>query len=63
MEMARSTYYFEINKTDAVANRNEELVVAIKDIFGRISVDMVYAEFIKNFKIEDIIQITNEFNA
>lgn len=31
--MARSTYYFEINKTGAVANRNEELVVVIKDIF------------------------------
>jgi transposase InsO family protein len=33
MGMARSTYYFEISKTDAVANRNEELVTKIKDIF------------------------------
>jgi transposase InsO family protein len=33
MGMARSTYYFEINKTDAVANRNEELMAVIKDIF------------------------------
>ena len=28
--MARSTYYFEINKTDPVAIRNEELLLVIK---------------------------------
>ncbi|MFR3494545.1 MAG: hypothetical protein ACLTTJ_12455 [Blautia sp.] len=30
MNMARSTYYFEINKTDPVAIRNEELLLVIK---------------------------------
>ena len=28
--MARSTYYFEINKIDPVAIRNEELLLVIK---------------------------------
>ena len=33
MGMARSTYYFEINKVDVVESRNEELLNEIKDIF------------------------------
>ena len=33
MNMARSTYYYEINKTDPVAIRNEELLLVIKKIF------------------------------
>ena len=32
MNMAKSTYYFEINKTDLVAIRNEELLIIIKEI-------------------------------
>lgn len=32
--MAKSTYYFEINKDNAVALRNEELLKEIKTIFG-----------------------------
>lgn len=31
--MAKSTYYFEINKVDAVESRKEELLNEIKDIF------------------------------
>ena len=46
--MARSTYYFEINKTDPVAIRNEELLLIIKKIFvenkGRYGVRRVYME-------------------
>ena len=46
--MARSTYYFEINKTDPVAIRNEELLLVIKKIFvenkGRYGVRRVYME-------------------
>lgn len=34
MNMAKSTYYFEINKTDLVAIRNEKLLGIIKEIFG-----------------------------
>jgi putative transposase len=45
--MARSTYYFEINKTDPVAIRNEELLLVIKKIFVE-NKDMGYAEFIWN---------------
>ena len=44
--MARSTYYFEINKTDPVAIRNEELLLVIKKIFvenkGRYGVRRVW---------------------
>ena len=35
MNMARSTYYFEINKTDPVAIRNEELLLVIKKTIRR----------------------------
>lgn len=48
MNVARSTYYFEINKTDPVAIRNEELLLVIKKIFvenkGRYGVRRVYME-------------------
>ena len=48
MNMAKSTYYFEINKTDLVAIRNEELLIIIKEIFlankGRYGVRRVYME-------------------
>ncbi len=46
--MAKSTYYFEINKVDVVAERNEELGAAIKEIFeenkGRYGVRRVHRE-------------------
>ena len=46
--MAKSTYYFEINKTDLVAIRNEESLIIIKEIFlvnkGRYGVRRVYME-------------------
>lgn len=46
--MAKSTYYFEVNKTDLVAIRNEELLIIIKEIFlvnkGRYGVRRVYIE-------------------
>ena len=48
--MAKSTYYFELNKTDVVAKRNEELIVAIKGIFeqnkGRYGVRRVHRELL-----------------
>ena len=44
--MARSTYYFEINRTDVVKNRNTELMDEIQEIFdyhkGRYGVRRVY---------------------
>lgn len=46
--MARSTYYFEINKTDPVAIRNEELLLVIKKYSQKTKADMGYAEFIWN---------------
>ena len=33
MHMARSTFYFEINKEDVVAERNREILEEIKSIF------------------------------
>lgn len=33
MPMAKSTYYFELNKKDVVAERNQELLEEIKNIF------------------------------
>ena len=34
MHMAKSTYYFEINRNDIVAERNQEVLEEIKNIFG-----------------------------
>lgn len=33
--MSKSTYYFEINKSDVVADRNEELLIVIREIFEK----------------------------
>lgn len=40
MKMAKSTYYFELNKVDAVAEKNGVLLSEIKEIFHEIKVDM-----------------------
>ena len=32
--MAKSTYYFEISKSDVVAERNEEILCEIQSIFA-----------------------------
>ncbi|MGX9359007.1 IS3 family transposase [Mycoplasma sp. 2575] len=49
--MAKSTYYFEINKVDVVELRNEELLNEIKDIFnehkGRYGVRRIHQELLK----------------
>lgn len=46
--MAKSTYYYENNKVDIVAIRNEDLMGEIKEIFknnkGRYGVRRVYRE-------------------
>ena len=48
--MAKSTYYFEINKVDAVKTRNTELVAEIQEIFnynkGRYGVRRVHRELV-----------------
>lgn len=48
MEMAKSTYYYEISRTDQVAKRNESLSNEIKDIFeknkGKYGVRRVHKE-------------------
>ena len=48
--MARSTYYFEINKTDLVAKRNAALSKKIKAIFedhhGTYGVRRIYHELV-----------------
>ena len=33
MHMAKSTYYFEINRNDIVAERNQEMLEEIKSVF------------------------------
>ena len=46
--MAKSTYYFELNKVDAVAEKNGELLSEIQTIFhvnkGRYGVRRIYQE-------------------
>ena len=48
--MAKSTYYFEISKTDVVALRNAELMTTIKEIYeqnkGRYGVRRIYRELL-----------------
>ena len=50
MGMAKSTYYFELNKIDAITERNKELSITIKEIFlqnkGRYGVRRVYKELL-----------------
>ena len=50
MELSKSTYYYELNKVDAVEVRNKELMNEIKEIFnhhkGRYGVRRVYRELI-----------------
>ena len=50
MKMAKSTYYFEINKVDVVKSRNKELIAEIQKIFdynkGRYGVRRVHKELI-----------------
>ena len=50
MKMARSTYYYEISKVDAVEVRNKELMDEIKEIFehhkGRYGVRRVHRELV-----------------
>ena len=54
MGLARSTYYFEISKTDVVAERNKDLIGEIGDIFdhhkGRYGVRRVHAELVNRGK-------------
>lgn len=40
MHMAKSTYYFEINRNDIVAERNQEVLEEIKNILRRTNADM-----------------------
>ncbi|QIH23707.1 transposase [Lactobacillus iners] len=53
--VSKSTYYFEINKSDVVADRNEELLMVIREIFEknkhRYGVRRIYHEL----QIVDII--------
>ena len=48
MKIAKSTFYFEINKVDAVKSKNEELMKEIQEIFefnkGRYGVRRVHKE-------------------
>lgn len=48
--MAKSTYYFEINKADVVGSRNKELMAKIQEIFdcnkGRYGVRRVHQELV-----------------
>ena len=54
--MAKSTYYFEINKADVVKVRNEELAAEIQEIFncnkGRYGVRRVHKELLnRGYKV------------
>ena len=56
MKMAKSTYYFEINKVDVVKSRNERLMSEIQEIFdynrGRYGVRRVHKELVnRGYKV------------
>lgn len=56
MELAKSTYYFEINKRDEVGSRNKELADEIREIFEknkhRYGVRRVYKELVnRGYKV------------
>ena len=63
MKMAKSTYYFELNRVDAVAEKNGVLLSEIKKSFMKIKVYMALEEFIKNFVVEATLLIIKEFNV
>ena len=63
MKMAKSTYYFELNRVDAVAEKNCDLLSEIKKSFMKIKVYMALEEFIKNFVVEASLLIIKEFNV
>jgi uncharacterized protein (UPF0335 family) len=52
MELAKSTYYFEISKMDAVEKRNQTLMDEIKETFehhkGRYGVRRIHKELENN---------------
>ena len=45
MGIARSTYYFELNKNDAVASRNKDLMDKIQEIFDIVFISFYSAGF------------------
>jgi len=56
MQLAKSTYYYEISRENRVAKRNEELVKEIEEIFehhkGRYGVRRVYQELLnRGYKV------------
>ena len=56
LPMSRSTYYFEINKVDMVAERNQDIMHEINDIFvlnkRRYGVRRVYHELLnRGYKV------------
>ncbi len=52
--MAKSTYYFELNRVDAFVAEKRMVFYyqEIKKYFMKIKVDMALEEFIKNFVVE-----------
>ena len=50
MNMAKSTYYFEISKVDVVKNRNAEMMIEINEIYtknrGRYGVKRIHKELL-----------------
>jgi len=67
MGLARSTYYFEISKTDVVEERNRDLMEEIADIFdhhkGRYGVRRVHAELVNRGKAVNHKRIQRLMNA
>lgn len=49
MGMSRSTYYFEIGKTDVVEERNAKLTKEIEEIFFKIMAITVSVGYTRNF--------------
>ena len=54
MRMARSTYYFEINKVDVVKSRNERLMDEIQEIMNRYLIEFDNIESLQNTAIKSL---------
>ena len=69
MKMAKSTYYFELNRVDAVAEKNGVLLSEIKKIFhenkGRYGVRRIYQELcrrghvVNHKRVQRLMEVLN----
>ena len=57
--LAKSTYYYELKRTDRIEERNKSITETICHIFEKISRDMVFGAFVTSWGTAASISITN----